>query len=232
MSDQSFSDVIGYAFRDSSLLLRALTHSSYVNETGQDYCMNNERLEFLGDAVFDAIISDHLYNRLDGVEEGHLTKLRAAIVCEASLAECAARLRVGEHLRLGKGEEHTGGRMRQSIIADAMEAIIGAVYLDGGWDKVKGFVLSAFKNTIEEAVAGKLNFDYKTALQERFQAHGEVLIQYKVVKEEGPDHDKTFFVTLSVDGKEIGFGSGHSKKEAEQKAARKAMESGGTDNVF
>lgn len=227
MSERDFLDiqeVLGYQFSDKKMLQRALTHSSYANEghTVQGY--HNERLEFLGDAFFDAIISEELYRQLDDVEEGELTKLRASVVCEKSLAQCAVTIDLGTYLFVGKGEEHSGGRTRSSILADAMEAVIGAMYLDGGWEKVKAFVLRVFDQTIKAALAGQLHHDYKTAIQEKLQARGEAEIVYTVEKEEGPDHDKTFHVHLSYNGKLIGKGSGRSKKQAEQRAAKQAMQ--------
>lgn len=223
MNEQDFAKQLGYAFSNWSLLKNALTHSSFINESKQQYKYNNERLEFLGDAFFDAIISEHLYSRLSEVEEGELTKIRAIIVCERSLAECGQRLGIGDYLRLGKGEEHTGGRKRQSIIADAMEAVIGAIFLDGGWEAARSFVMESFSHTIEAALSGKLYSDYKTEFQERMQAMGENTIHYTVEKESGPDHDKTFYVRLTVGEKTLGKGSGRSKKEAEQNAAKEAL---------
>jgi dsRNA-specific ribonuclease len=157
-----------------------------------------------------------------------LTKLRAVIVCERSLAVCGAGISVGEYLQLGKGEENSGGRKRSSIIADATEAVIGAIYLDGGWDAVRDFVIRIFSVLIEDALAGKLHMDYKTEIQERLQSHGEADISYAIEREEGPDHDKTFYANLIFQGNVIGSGSGRSKKEAEQQAAKQALERGGT----
>lgn len=228
MNELDFQKIIQYDFKNVNLLKNALTHSSYINEGKCPQIGNNERLEFLGDAILDAIISDYLYNRLDNVEEGELTKLRAVIVCERSLAVCGARISIGSYLRLGKGEENSGGRNRGSIIADALEAIIGAIYLDSGWNTVRDFVIRTFSELIEDAIAGKLHMDYKTEIQERLQAHGEADISYVIEKEEGPDHDKTFYANLIFQGEVIGSGSGRSKKEAEQQAAKQALERGGT----
>lgn len=218
------SERIGYSFRDSQLLRHALTHSSYTSEHQQEYCENNERLEFLGDSVLDAIISEELYHRVGHADEGSLTKNRALIVCERSLFQHAVSLDIGNCLFLGKGEEKNGGRSRTSILADAVEAIIGAVYLDGGFEEAKNLVSRLFTDTVEAALAGKLYSDYKTELQERLQANGEVAIHYMTDREEGPDHDKTFYVTLRVGEEQIGRGVGHSKKEAEQMAAKNALE--------
>lgn len=227
VNDLRFSREMGYEFRNPSLLENALTHSSFINESKMEYSNNNERLEFLGDAVFDAIISDYLYHRLSHQEEGLLTKTRAAIVCERSLMECGRRHHIGDYLRLGRGEDHNGGRHRASILADAMEAVIGAVYLDGGWEQARSLVLRLFRETIEEAISGKLYSDYKTVIQEKLQARGETCIRYEIQREEGPDHDKRFYVKLLADGVEIGGGSGRSKKEAEQQAAKSALETMG-----
>lgn len=230
MSDLDLEKIIDYRFHDASLLEAALTHSSYHNEGKVAERVNNERLEFLGDAIFDLVISDHLYHQRADVEEGQLTKLRALIVCERSLAECGLRLGVNRHLRLGRGEERNGGRTRISIIADAMEAVIAAIYLDGGLDAAKDFVLNSFQSTIEEALSGKIFVDFKTELQERLQVKGAAEILYRLDHEEGPDHNKTFYVSLWADGKRIGEGRGQSKKEAEQNAAKGALE--GNKGVF
>ncbi|NLY71386.1 MAG: ribonuclease III [Clostridiales bacterium] len=217
--------VINYQFRDQQLLINALTHSSYSNEElDKTSSKNNERLEFLGDAIFDAIISEYLYKLMTDVEEGRLSKLRAMIVCESSLAECGKRLGINKYLRLGRGEENNGGRERNSIIADAMEAIIGAIFLDGGIEKAREFVLNFFKPTIELALSGKLNTDFKSEIQERLQAQGVSEITYKLDKQKGPDHNKTFYVSLWADGNMLGTGEGKTKKEAEQNAAKAALE--------
>lgn len=227
MNNLEFQKNIKYEFKNTEYLEKALTHSSFVQEKSNRCGKDNERLEFLGDAFFDAIISEELFKRLQSVSEGGLTKLRASIVCEKSLAEQGFKLKIGESLRLGKGEERMGGRTRESIIADAMEAVIAAVFLDGGFEEAKNFVLRTFDETIKKAVSGELVGDYKTELQEKLQINGDVKINYQVDKEEGPDHDKTFFVSLFAEEKQIGEGVGKSKKEAEQNAAKYALESGG-----
>lgn len=214
---------LSYRFRKEQLLRNALTHSSYSNENRMEYRVNNERLEFLGDAIFDAVISDALYHQDRIREEGELTKIRAAIVCESSLVEQALRLGIGEHLILGKGEEGTGGRKRSSILADAMEALMGAVYLDGGFEQARNFILELFQDTIQKAAEGLLHSDYKTEVQEFLQSRGETEIQYLIEKEEGPDHDKLFYTILQAGGMEIGRGAGRSKKESEQRAAQDAL---------
>ena len=228
MNELDFQKRLKYQFQNIGLLNNALTHSSYINEEKSEPIGSNERLEFLGDAILDAVISDYLYKRLENVEEGELTKLRAIIVCERSLASCGKTLSIGEYLNLGKGELSSGGRNRCSIIADAMEAVIGAIYLDRGWTTVQDFVMRTFSNLIEDALSGKLYMDYKTVIQEKLQSHGDADISYVVEKEEGPDHDKTFYSNLIFNGQIIGSGSGRSKKEAEQQAAKQALERGGT----
>lgn len=224
MNNLEFQNKIKYTFKNPEYLDKALTHSSFLQEKDERCGKDNERLEFLGDAFFDAIISEALFNMLPNVSEGKLTKFRASIVCEKSLAEQGRRLNIGEFLRMGKGEERMGGRDRESIIADAMEAVIAAIFMDGGFEEAKLFVLRNFDKTIEAAISGKLSKDYKTELQEVLQTGGEVNISYRIDKEEGPDHNKTFYVSLFVNDKKIGNGSGKSKKEAEQNAAKYALE--------
>lgn len=216
--------IIDYEFKDKYLLENALTHSSYINEEIDKKLKNNERLEFLGDAIFDAIISEYLYKRMIDVEEGRLTKLRALVVCERSLAACGNRLGISRFIRLGRGEKNNGGRKRDSIIADAMEALIAAIYLDGGMEATREFVLTSFKATIESALSGKLHTDFKTELQECLQAKGNSDIMYKLDKQEGPDHNKTFYVSFWSNGNKLGQGRGRTKKEAEQNAAKAALE--------
>jgi len=228
VNELDFQKIIQYDFKNINLLRNALTHSSYLNEGKSIQTGNNERLEFLGDAILDAVISDYLYARFAHVEEGELTKLRAVIVCERSLAACGTKVSIGDYLHLGKGEENSGGRKRSSIIADAMEAVIGAIYLDNGWDAAHQYVIRIFSDLIEDAISGKLHMDYKTEIQERLQSHGETEICYVIEREEGPDHDKTFYSNLVFRGNVIGSGSGRSKKEAEQQAAKQALERGGT----
>jgi ribonuclease III len=221
---ESLCDKLVYHFKDENLLRNALTHSSYCYENKLKYSENNERLEFLGDALLDAVIAEELYHRLSENEEGDLSKLRASIVCEQSLMRKAADIGLEDYLRLGHGEEISGShRKRRSLIADAVEATIGAIYLDGGWDEAKRVTLALFSDIIEDALEGKLSNDYKTALQELLQAHGESRISYKIEGESGPDHDKTFYSVLRHNGKVIGRGSGGTKKEAEQNAARVAL---------
>ena len=219
----NFEQLIGYKFNNPNLLERALTHSSYNKEKNTKH-QDNERLEFLGDAFFDAIVSAELFKMMKGVTEGKLTKTRALVVCENSLAKSARKLGLGQYIYIGHGEEVGGGRDKDSILADAMEAVIGAIYLDGGFEPTEKFVLRYFSETIKDAAEGKLFSDYKSEVQEFIQKNGRNLaITYSTVREEGPAHSKTFFVNLLYDGNVLGEGSGKSKKEAEQQAAKTAL---------
>lgn len=226
MSKQRFYDRLGYNFKDEDLLLTAVTHSSYARETGAPPSSCNERLEFLGDAYLDMVISRKLYELLPDENEGVLTKYRAQIVCGASLAEIAREIDLGSELRLSRGEEHTGGRDRESIIADAVEALIAAIAIDGGYEQAEMFVLEKFDKKIEDVIKGRIYSDFKSALQEKLQKDGPVDIHYETTGEEGPDHDKTFYVQVLVNGTPAGSGSGKNKKEAEQNAAKYALEKG------
>lgn len=218
-----FEQLIGYKFNNKTYLERALTHSSYNKEKNTKH-QDNERLEFLGDAFFDAIVSAELFKKMNGVTEGKLTKTRALVVCENSLAKAARKFNLGSYIYIGRGEEVGGGRDKDSILADAMEAVIGAIFLDGGYIPTEKFVLEAFSETIIDAVNGKLFSDYKSEVQEFIQKNGRNLaITYHTVKEEGPAHNKTFFVNLIYDEKILGEGTGKSKKEAEQNAAKVAL---------
>ncbi|MDY5023073.1 MAG: ribonuclease III [Blautia sp.] len=211
---------IGYHFQNRKLLVQALTHSSYANEKKLGKLGCNERLEFLGDAVLELISSDFLYHRFPGIPEGELTKKRASMVCEPSLAFCAREFGLPQYLLLGKGEDMTGGRNRDSIVSDATEALLGAIYLDGGFASAKEFVLSFILNDIEHK---QLFFDSKTILQEIVQEKGSQPIEYRLIKEEGPDHNKSFTVEAIVSGRTQGQGTGHTKKAAEQAAAYEAI---------
>ncbi len=218
-------EVIGYEFRDISLLQNALTHSSYCYEHKLKYIENNERLEFLGDAVLDAVIAEVMYYKLSENEEGALSKLRAAVVCEESLLRKAEDLHLTDYIRMGHGEETSGmKRKKRSLVSDALEAMIGAIYLDGGWESVGAVIVRLFDDIIEDALEGKLKHDYKTALQEYLQASGNPRISYWIEGETGPDHDKIFFAVLRIDGAVKGHGSGSTKKQAEQNAAKEALE--------
>ena len=211
----------GYHFQNPHLLKQAMTHSSYANEHKAKGYHDNERLEFLGDAVLEVVSSEFLFRHYPALPEGDLTKLRASIVCEPTLALCARELDLGDFLLLGKGEEHTGGRKRDSIVSDAMEALIGAIYLDGGFASAKEFVHRFIMTDIEHK---KLFYDSKTILQEQVQKNwhdGE--ISYVLTGEEGPDHDKTFLVELYVAGEKKSSGKGRTKKAAEQDAAYRCL---------
>ena len=211
---------IGYEFRNRNLLILALTHSSYANEKKLGKAGCNERLEFLGDAVLELISSDFLYKKFTQIPEGELTKKRASLVCEPSLAYCAREFGLPQFLLLGKGEDMTGGRNRDSIVSDATEALLGAIYLDGGFANAKEFVLNFILNDIEHK---QLFYDSKTILQEIVQENGTQPVEYILTKEEGPDHNKNFTVEARVNGKVMGQGSGHTKKAAEQAAAYQAI---------
>lgn len=223
MNNSRLEKKIGYRFKNGEYLERALTHSSFNRDKNTKH-QDNERLEFLGDAFLDAIISVELFQRMAGETEGKLTKTRALIVCEGSLAAAAIGLNLGTYMNLGHGEESAGGRSKDSILADCVEAIIGALYLDGGYDAAREFVLELLENTINEAVEGKIFLDYKSEVQEILQSSGvPVNIVYVIDREEGPAHDKTFFVHMECNGKTYGSGSGKNKKEAEQNAARQTL---------
>lgn len=226
MNRLGFQKVIDYEFNNTELLQTALTHSSCSSDMKNKETVNNERLEFLGDAFLDAVISEYLYNQQKAKGEGMLSKTRASIVCEKSLAKVGRKLEIGQYIKMGRGEELSGGRNRDSIIADAVEAVIGAIYLDRGYMATKGFILSYFENIIIEAMNGNINKDYKTKLQEKLQINGDIEIAYIMEKEEGFAHDKTFYIRLMAKGIEIGKGTGKNKKEAEQAAARNALERG------
>ena len=218
---KKLEDVIGHHFKNPELLLTALTHSSFANEAKEKRWQNNERLEFLGDSVLGVITTSYLYRKYPNVMEGELTKMRASLVCEGSLCECARGIGLGDYLRLGKGEESGGGRKRDSILADAFEALIGALYLDAGEPVARKFVHRfVLERRHEDGTAG----DYKTTLQEIVQKnHGEVL-SYRLLGTDGPDHEKSFLVEVLLNSNVIGHGKGHSKKEAEQMAAKEALE--------
>ena len=211
---------IGYVFKNRELLENAMRHSSYANETKKKL-KDNERLEFLGDAVLELSSSEFIFNNYPGMPEGDMTKLRASIVCEPTLAQCAAVIELGSFLRLGKGEEQTGGRFRDSIVSDAREALIGALYLDGGFANAKEFVNRFILNDIENK---KLFYDSKTILQEIVQSSfkGQPM-SYQLVREEGPDHDKTFVMQLFIGDRGFEEGSGRTKKSAEQQAAYRTI---------
>lgn len=206
---------IGYHFKDKSLLKQALTHSSFSNEQRINKLKNYERLEFLGDAVLELISSKFFFMEYPDMPEGQLTKKRSSMVCEQALAFCARDIQLGSYLLLGKGEEATGGRKRESIIADVMEALIGAIYLDSGFEEAEKFV---YKFILSDMGNKQLFYDSKTILQEKIQKAGKNLL-YEVIEESGPDHDKQFTVEALIDGVPCSRGTGRTKKSAEQKAA-------------
>lgn len=215
---------LGYRFKNVNLLIQALTHSSYANEHKMKPIENNERLEFLGDSILSLIVSQYLYKKYPELPEGDLTKIRASVVCESSLAFAARKINLGKYLRLGKGEEATGGRYRDSILADAIEALTGAVYIDSDFDKTNDLLINGFEKDMVFAVTkGNLFIDYKTDLQEKLQKDNGVKIEYKTIKETGPDHNKIFYIGVYVNDQIAGRGSGKNKKEAEQLAAKEAL---------
>lgn len=214
--------VLGFTFENKNFLKVALTHSSYAN--GYKDVQYNERLEFLGDSVLQLCITEYLFNNYKEKSEGELTKVRSLIVCEASLYEIAKELNLGNFIRMSRGEELTGGRERTSIQADAVEALLAAIYLDKGLEFTRKFILDKFTETIKRAINNEIVLDFKTKLQELLQREGEVDIQYNVVRFEGPPHRRKFFTQVIIDNKIMGEGCGYSKKEAEQYAARVALE--------
>ncbi len=212
--------VIGYTFQNKQLLKQAMTHSSYSNEHRLSRISNNERLEFLGDAVLEIVSSDFLYHKYSNLPEGELTKIRASMVCEPTLALCAADIQLGSYLLLGKGEEATGGRSRDSIVSDAMEALIGAIYEDGGFASAKEFIYNFILNDVKDK---QLFYDSKTILQEIVQREYKDPLEYELLGETGPDHDKIFEVCVKIGDMVVGTGSGRTKKSAQQKAAYEAI---------
>lgn len=218
MGIAEFESVIGYEFKDKELLKIALTHSSYANENKMP--VNNERLEFLGDSVLGFVTAEYLFSEFKGRPEGELTKLRAAVVCEKSLFRFAEKISLGQYIFMGKGEEHSGGRNRPSIVSDAFEAVIAAMYIDGGFDAVRLYILGFIK----DAVKREANFkDNKSLLQEEIQKNKGNTLVYEEIGESGPDHEKVFSFVVKLNGKVIGEGQGKSKKEAEQAAAGDAL---------
>ena len=213
---------IGYRFQNISFLQNALAHSSYANERGHNSLMSNERLEFLGDSILGMVTAEYLYHNFPDRLEGDLTRMRADMVCERALAQVADRIQLGQHILLGHGEETGGGRTRDSILADAVESVIAACFLDGGMEPARKFI-DTFVLT-EVPVKKLRNADYKTALQELVQQKKNQVLSYAMVGESGPDHDKHFTVEVSLNGKVVGKGDGRSKKKAEQEAARAAIE--------
>ncbi|HCW51772.1 MAG TPA: ribonuclease III [Clostridiales bacterium] len=216
-----------YRWQNPALLREALVHSSYTYENKEQGVLNNERLEFLGDAVLELVVSDHFYRSFPDKSEGELTKMRALTVCEPSLAAVARQLQLGRYMWMGRGEERSGGRNRPSILADAFEALLGSIYLDGGLEEARRVALRQLAGVIEEVKKGQAVRDYKTDLQEKLQRRERKAadpIQYIILDESGPDHDKVFTAAVVYRGKRMGWGRGKSKKEAEQQAARMALE--------
>ncbi|MDR1704800.1 MAG: ribonuclease III [Clostridiales bacterium] len=225
---KDFQNVLNYTFKNPGLLVRALTHSSYTNEMNagrhpspED---NNERLEFLGDAVLELVISEYIYNTYPELTEGEMTKLRASVVCEATLSEAAKALEMGRNMLMGRGEERTGGRGRGSILADCFEALAGAIFTDGGFAPAKDYIMRNLRDIVHERRASFMNSDYKTSLQEAIQRFSKEPLEYTVIDEVGPPHDRVFVVRLTHAGKTLSTGRGRSKKEAEQNCAKKALE--------
>lgn len=217
---KNVQEKIGYTFKNVSLLETALTHSSYANETKRK---SNERLEFLGDSVLSVIISDYIFRRLTDVAEGWLSKYRATLVCEQSLYEVSKKISLNKFILLGKGEEMTGGRERPSIVSDAFEAVLAAIYLDGGIEEARQWVIKLMRDTIDDVVMGHRYTDYKTMLQEALQKGTKGKVTYRTISESGQDHDKIFEVEVLVDDVPQNTGKGHNKKEAEQNAAHIAL---------
>lgn len=220
---REFQEIIGYKFTEEKYLKIALTHSSYAHENKAKNIKYNERLEFLGDSVLGLIVSKYIFENYPELPEGKLTKVRAAVVCERALFECAQNIDLGKYIILGKGEERTGGRTRMSILSDAYESLIAAIYLDSNLDVVREWVLGQLHEAIGEAVKGKMSKDYKTEFQEVAQENGDVKIKYLIAGTTGPDHNKSFLVNVYLNDVLMGEGEGSSKKKAEQNAACDAL---------
>lgn len=214
---------LGHSFQNRALLETAVTHSSYANENRASGIVCNERLEFLGDSVLGVTVADFLYRHFPDMPEGRMTRLRAELVCEQSLHRVALELHLGDYLRLGKGEEHNGGRERASILSDAVEAVIAAMYLDAGMETAAGFIHRCLLDDVRTIETPSFT-DYKTALQELVQRQSGQVLSYELVGEEGPDHAKTFRMQVCLNGEPVGLGTGCTKKEAEQTAAASALE--------
>lgn len=220
---QELEKKLNYTFRNPALLSEALSHSSYANEHRSAGLRSNERLEFLGDSVLGFVTAEFLFVQHPDLPEGDLTRIRAALVCEQSLYEVAQKLELGRYLKLGRGEEAGGGRTRTSILADATEAVFAAVYLDGGISEASALIHRILLDVEKEAIVEERRRDYKTALQELIQRQADQVLTYRMIGEEGPDHNKTFLAEVQLNGVQVGTGSGHSKKEAEQSAAKAAL---------
>lgn len=220
---RQFAEDNSIRVQNIQLLNTALTHTSYANEHKDEVIHDNERLEFLGDAVLDLVVGEYLFLRFPTWPEGELTRAKASAVCKPACAECAAKFRIGDYMRLGKGEEMSGGRTRISILGDAFEAVIGAIYLDNDYQVAARFILGHLKKFLDLIDSGAYDHDYKSDLQELVQKHGDISIQYTVTRDEGPDHDKTIWMEISINGKILGKGIGKNKKEAAQHAAKEAI---------
>lgn len=221
--EQWSREILEHHFSNGALLLEALTHTTYANEHAR--ARANERLEFLGDSIVGLVVAEHIFEQYPDLPEGEMTKLRAAVVCEPSLAGRSRQLGIGRRMRFGKGEA-VSGRERDSILADAFEAVVGALYLDGGLEAARRFVLRELEPVVTAARQGGVRVDYKTRLQERLQREGAEAPQYRLLEEEGPAHNKRFQVGVYFRGQLLGTGWGRNKKEAEQEAAREALDSG------
>ena len=221
MKLENFEEKIGYKFKNIELLKTAFSHTSYAHERKTE---SNEKLEFLGDAILEFTVSEYLYNKYKKLKEGEMTKVRASVVCEKSLHKIALKYHFDDLLYLGKGEKISGGNHKKAILADSVEAVIAAIFLDSGLEEAKKFILENLKEAIEQASKSVGQKDYKTVLQEKLQKHGTVHIEYSIIKEEGPDHDKTFVAEVKCNGKQLAVGQGNTKKQAEMEAARVALE--------
>ncbi len=221
MNLNEFQEKIEYKFQNINILKNALTHTSYANE---NKTKSNEKLEFLGDAILEFTVSEYLYKNYSNLKEGEMTKVRATVVCEESLYKIAIKYKFNEMLYLGKSEKLSGGSQKQAILADSVEAVIAAIFMDSGIENSKRFILNNLKDEIEKASKNVGKKDYKTVLQEELQKNGSVKIEYSIVREEGPDHDKTFVAEVRCNNKYLAEGSGNTKKQAEMEAARKALE--------
>ena len=219
---KEFEERIGYSFKNKDLLFEALSHSSFANEYKHGR-HSNERLEFLGDSVLSIVVSEHLFKHFKHLPEGELTKIRASLVCEKALFEFSKQIDLGSFIFLGRGEENTGGRKRPSIVSDAFEAVIAAVYLDGGMETAREYVLGFIPKDLNRNTADNLQ-DYKTILQEIIQRNPEERVEYVLKSQTGPDHDRHFTVEVCLNTNVIGRGEGHSKKQAEQQAAKEALQ--------
>ena len=228
MDFSAFEKLIGYTFKNKELLHEALSHSSYANEHKHSR-NSNERLEFLGDSVLSIVVSEHLFSHFKHLPEGDLTKIRASLVCEKALYEFSHKIELGKFILLGKGEENSGGRERPSIIADAFEAVIAAIFLDGGMEAAREYVLGFIPDILDRNRSQALN-DYKTVLQEIIQRNPEEKVEYVLKDQSGPDHNRVFVVQVMLNSNVIGTGEGRSKKQAEQMAAKEALELMGYKN--